>query len=113
MIELFIETTFHNSEIESLSSEEVKKVGGLERKIRDNVYSKVESTGVTTRDQLRRKLVKLLRDSITLESFQALRPDLTDKLLKNAFELERRWATECALRLEDYLYSLSKCGKPY
>jgi hypothetical protein len=27
--------------------------------------------------------------------------------------LERQWAAECALRLEDYLYGFSKCGKPY
>jgi hypothetical protein len=33
--------------------------------------------------------------------------------MKKAFELERRWAAECALRLEEHLYSINKCGKVY
>jgi len=59
-----------------------------------------------------------LRDSLKFESFNAsytLNPQFSanSQLMKQAFELERRWATECAIRLEEHLFCINKCGKVY
>ena len=58
-------------EIALTSQEEIKicEVSKKNRKVRDNVYSKIESTGSDQRDQLRRKLFKIFRDSLIFEAF--------------------------------------------
>jgi hypothetical protein len=69
IINLNLDSTLE--EIALTSQEEIKisVVSNKERKIRDNVYSKIESTGSDQRDQIRRKLVKIFRDSLSFEVF--------------------------------------------
>ena len=58
------------------------------------MYSDIESTGMHHRDQMRRKLVTVMREGVSADA-------------------ERRWATECALKLEECLHGLFKAGKSY
>jgi hypothetical protein len=49
-----------------LNNSAPQNAGGGTRQIRSNVYSQVESTGIQSRDALRRKLVKIFRDDLAL-----------------------------------------------
>ena len=63
------------------------------------MYSEIGNTGIIARDQMRRKFVNIFKEG------------LSDKNKFN--EEDRRWAAECALKLEDCLYSMFREGKPY
>lgn len=61
------------------------------------MYSEIANTGMQYRDQMRRKLVDILKKDLTS---------------KNKYsEDDRKWAAECAIRLEEGMYGLYKCGK--
>ncbi|CDW89722.1 transcription elongation [Stylonychia lemnae] len=71
------------------------------REIRSNISSLIDGTGLTYRDAVRRKLVNTFKDSIA-------------KLVKGKVtEDDKRWATECALRIEDAIQENFKSGKSY
>eukprot|EP00347_Sterkiella_histriomuscorum_P017286 403349966 len=66
------------------------------RDIRASINSMIEYTGMTYRDQLRRKLVNIMRDSMK----QIVYPGNSKAQLTDG---EKNWATECGLRIEDQL----------
>ena len=106
---------------ESTTPQDKKVVeSAIPKVIRQNVYSQIESTGMTHRSQLRRKLVQILRDFVIAQNNQ-VPPALSGSKKKaegaasskGITEVQRRWAAECGLRLEEGLYALFKQGKAY
>ena len=67
----------------------------------------ISSTGMQYRDNMRQKLVDILRQAYAeiLESKNL--PDLLE------FEISDKWPLECAIRIEELLYKTLKSGKPY
>ena len=107
------------------------------REVRKNIYSEIEGTGVSFRNQLRRKLVNILKEDFSQETCSnllrfisqsggsgavggvgALEGDLKEsnisaskkKELLVKLDIEKRWAAECALRLEECLYARYRGG---
>lgn len=74
--------------------------------IRPQVYSQIEGTGVPQRNQLRRKLVIALREHVEkLHSLSEKKGKVPDA--------DKRWAAECAIRLEEALHAAFRQGKSY
>ena len=108
------------------------------RDVRKNIYSEIEGTGVSFRNQLRRKLVNIFKEDFSQETCSnllrfisqsggsgsgsgaigAVEGDLKEsdisaskkKELLVKLDIEKRWAAECALRLEECLCARYRGG---
>lgn len=88
------------SQVTSGQLHEESKQPHKPRTIREHVFSQIESTGIQSRDNMRRKLVNILKAWLS-----SSRADRTEEDL--------RWVTECALKLEDTLFALFRDSKKY